>query len=58
MMGLFNKLLSNFMNKFVEEHGDELMTAMYKVNNGGDIPVDQVQQRLNIKIQWNWDKRE
>ena len=126
-MGLFDKFLSMWMKKFTEEHRDELLTAMHKVNYGGDasdietitqdyyallkavykgdkpkvveldpddyyilkvdgavydldelihhndqrntgrkmeiealmggdIPIADVQQRLNIKIQWNWEQ--
>lgn len=35
-MGLLDKLLGASLDKFMEKHRDELITAMGKVNSGGD----------------------
>jgi len=36
-MGLLNKFLVGQMEKYMEKNGDRLLTAMQKVNEGGDI---------------------
>lgn len=36
-MGVLNKFLHKQMERYVKKHGDALLAAMQKVNEGGDI---------------------